>query len=188
MVSVRWRPLLSTHPCKRFWKFCITHCSMVGEIAATSSLMLCFKSSVVLGFFSYTLLLRYSQRKKSQALRSGDLQGHSIFPLREITRAGNISLRALIAIPAVWAHTVWFQQDGATDTIFRKSILQLKCFVIKLTLAINSLKKIVHFSFYFNLKIVRYFCRTLYNKSSLPTYNIWTDCYLKYSYFQCTPG
>jgi hypothetical protein len=69
-----------------------------------------------------------------------------------ITRAGNISLKTLIAIPAVWAQTVWFQQDGATDTMFRKWILQLKCFEIKLTLAINSLEKIVHFSFYFNLK------------------------------------
>jgi hypothetical protein len=49
-----------------------------------------------------------------------------------------------------------------TDTIFRKRILQLKCLEIKLTLAINSLKKIVPFSFYFNFKIVRFFCRTLY--------------------------
>ena len=36
IMSVRWHPLL-THSCKRFWKFCITRCSMVGEIAATSS-------------------------------------------------------------------------------------------------------------------------------------------------------
>jgi hypothetical protein len=49
-----------------------------------------------------------------------------------------------------------------TDTIFKKWILQLKCFEIKLKLAINSLKKIVHFWFYFNLKIIRFFCRTLY--------------------------
>ena len=64
IVSVRWRPLLSTHSHKHFWKFCITRCSMVGEIAATSSLMFCFRSTVVLGFFSYTLPLRYPQRKK----------------------------------------------------------------------------------------------------------------------------
>ena len=64
IVSVRWRPLLSTHSPKRFWKFYITRCSMVGEITATSSLMFCFKSTVVLGFFSCTLLLRYPQRKK----------------------------------------------------------------------------------------------------------------------------
>jgi hypothetical protein len=57
---------------------------MVGETAATSSLMFCFKSTVVLGFSSYTVLLRYPQRKKLQALRSGDLAGHSIFPLHEI--------------------------------------------------------------------------------------------------------
>jgi hypothetical protein len=31
-VSVRWRPLSSTHSRKRFWKFCITRCSMLGEI------------------------------------------------------------------------------------------------------------------------------------------------------------
>ena len=53
IVSVKWRPL-SKHSPKRFWKFC-----MLGEIAATSSLMFCSKSTAVLGFFSYTLLLRY---------------------------------------------------------------------------------------------------------------------------------
>ena len=101
IVSVRWHPLLSTHSHKHFWKFCITHCSMVVEIAATSSLIFCFKSTAVLGFFSYTLLLRYPQRKKLQALRSGDLAGHSILPLCEITRAGNISLRTQIVVLAV---------------------------------------------------------------------------------------
>ena len=64
IVSVKWRPLLSTHSPKRFWNFCITRCSMLGEIADTSSLMFCFKSTVVLGIFSYTLLLRYPKRKK----------------------------------------------------------------------------------------------------------------------------
>jgi len=64
IVYVRWRPLLSTHSPKCFWKFCFTRCSILVETAATSSLMFCFKSTVVLGFFSYTLLLRYPQRKK----------------------------------------------------------------------------------------------------------------------------
>jgi hypothetical protein len=64
IMYVRWRPLLSTHFPKRFWQFCITCCSMLGEIATTSFLMFCFKSTIVLGFFSYTLLLRYPQRKK----------------------------------------------------------------------------------------------------------------------------
>ena len=59
-MSVRWRLLLSTHSPKRSWKFCVTPCSMLAEIATTSSLMFCFKSTVVLGF----LLLRYPQRKK----------------------------------------------------------------------------------------------------------------------------
>jgi len=64
IVSVRWRLLLSKHFPKRFWKLCITRCSMLGEIAATSSLMFCFESTLVLGFFSCILLLRYPQRKK----------------------------------------------------------------------------------------------------------------------------
>jgi len=63
IVSVRWHPL-SKHSPKRFWKFCITRCSMLGEIAYTSSLMFCSKSTIVLGFFSYTLLLRYPQRNR----------------------------------------------------------------------------------------------------------------------------
>jgi hypothetical protein len=58
---------------------------MDGKIAATSSLIFCFKSTVFLGFFLYTLLLGYSQRKKLQALRLGDLAGNSVFPLHEIT-------------------------------------------------------------------------------------------------------
>jgi hypothetical protein len=36
------------------------------------------------------LLFRYSLRKKSQALRWGNLAGHAIVPLREITRTGNV--------------------------------------------------------------------------------------------------
>jgi len=94
IMSVRW------HSRKCFWKFRIIRCSMVGEIVATLSLMFCFKSTIALGFFSYTLILRYPQRK-SQALRSGDLADHSIFPLREIIRAGIISLRARITVLTV---------------------------------------------------------------------------------------
>ena len=71
IVSLRWCPL-STYSRKRFWKFCITRCTMVGETAATSSLMFCFKSTVVLGFFSYTLLLSYprvrSRRRWDRAI------------------------------------------------------------------------------------------------------------------------
>jgi len=53
-----------------------------------------------------------------------------------------------------------------TDTIFRKWMLLLKCFELKIILVINSRKKIVYFSFYFNLKIVTFFfCRTLYKES-----------------------
>jgi len=97
IVSVRWRPLLSTHSRKRFWKFWITRCSTV----ATASLMFCFKSTVVSGFFPCTLLLRYPQRKKSHVLRLGDFAGHSVFPLCEITQVENISLWTRIAVLTV---------------------------------------------------------------------------------------
>jgi hypothetical protein len=82
-----------------------------------------------------------------------------------------------------------------TNTIFKKWILQLKFFEIKLMLAINSLKKIVQFLFHFNLKIVRCFCRTLYfstlessptlhrNLKPQNTYN--TECGLHYVHLLC---
>jgi hypothetical protein len=64
---------LLKHSLKRFWKFWITRCSMVGEIAATSSMMFCFKSTLVLGFFLYfrTLVLEISSEEK--ILRLGTL-------------------------------------------------------------------------------------------------------------------
>jgi hypothetical protein len=65
-----WRPLLSTHSRKRFWKSCITRRSMVGENAATSPLMFCFKSTVVLGFFLH-LALEISSEE--EVLRLGTL-------------------------------------------------------------------------------------------------------------------
>jgi hypothetical protein len=42
---------------------------MVGEIAATSSLMFCFKFTVLLGFFSYTPALEISSEE--EILRPG---------------------------------------------------------------------------------------------------------------------
>lgn len=89
--------------CNRLWKLWITPYRMMGETGATSSLILSFKSSIVLGRFSYTLLLIYPQRKKSQALRLGDLADHSTFHLGDIMQAGNMSLRTHIAFLLVWA-------------------------------------------------------------------------------------
>ena len=88
-----WCPLLPTHSRKFFCKFCVTLCSMVGEIATTSSLVFCSKCTVVFGFFSYTLLLSYPQSKKSQALWSAILQviQYSLFvrsPLLGTSRCG----------------------------------------------------------------------------------------------------
>ena len=69
-MCVRWRPL-STHSPKRFWQFCITRCSMLGEIAATSSLMFCFKSTFAFGFFFVHLGLEISSEE--EVLRLGTL-------------------------------------------------------------------------------------------------------------------
>ena len=74
-VSVRWRPL-STHSPKRFWKFCFTRCSMLGENAATSFLMFCFKSTILLGFFSYTFAHEISSEE--EVLRLGTLVSMNI--------------------------------------------------------------------------------------------------------------
>ena len=70
-MSVRWRLLLSTHSPKRFWKFRITRCSMLGEIAVTSSLMFCFKSTVVVAFLFVHLALEISSEE--EVLRLGTL-------------------------------------------------------------------------------------------------------------------
>jgi hypothetical protein len=47
IVSVRWRPLLLTHPPQAFLEV-LHHSLQRVEIVATSSLMFCFKSTVVL--------------------------------------------------------------------------------------------------------------------------------------------
>jgi hypothetical protein len=83
MTSVRWRPLLSTSPAS-------VSGSSASLVAAWLEKLLplfpdvLFHSSVVLGFFPYTFLLRYPQREKSQALRSGDLAGHLTFWYRNL--------------------------------------------------------------------------------------------------------
>jgi len=47
-IQCLWGGIPCQHiPPKCFWKFCITRCSMLGEIAATSSLIFCFKSAVI---------------------------------------------------------------------------------------------------------------------------------------------
>jgi len=55
---------------------------------------------------------------------------------------------------------------------FNSGFKGLKCFELKIILVINLRKKIVYFSFYLNLKIVRFFCRTLYIKP--------TECRLRH--------
>jgi len=58
-------------PRKRFWKFCITRCSMLGEIAATSSLMFCFKLHRCPWFLFVHLALEISSEE--EVLRLGTL-------------------------------------------------------------------------------------------------------------------
>jgi hypothetical protein len=148
IVSVRRRPLL-THSPKRFWKFCISRCSILGEIAAISSLMFCFKSKVVLGFFSYTLLLRYPQRKKYCD------RGHSFRWILKCRR--NIN----------WVTT--------TESLFLKIVSTAKtrrctdqcsmatkmlCVLLEGHSRTNFPRQRFHSQLY--RQIIRYFCRTLY--------------------------
>jgi hypothetical protein len=150
-VSVRWRSLL-THSRKRFWKFCITHCSMVGEIAATFSLMFCFKSTVVLGFFSYTLLLRYPQRKKycdyEHSFRRILKCRRNIFWVK----TESLFLK-YVSTAKTWCYTdqrsmatemFWVSLEGHSRT--------------------NSPRQRFHSQLCY--QIVRYFCRTLYIRTS----------------------
>jgi hypothetical protein len=94
MVSVRWHPFLSTHSCKHFWKFCITHCSMIAKTDA---------SCPTLSLVYFRTTCSWDIPRRLQALRSGNIAGHSILPLYEITRARNNSLRNRVAVLTVWA-------------------------------------------------------------------------------------
>jgi hypothetical protein len=146
-VSVRWRPLLSTYFRKRLWKFCIIRCNMLGEIAATSSLMFCFKSTVVLGFFSYTLLLRYPQRKKYCD------KGHSFRWIlkcrRNILRVKTESL-FLKYVSTAKARCSTDQRSMATEKLWVSLEGRLRT---------NSPRQRFHSQLF--CKIVRYFCWTL---------------------------
>jgi len=161
-VSVRWRPL-STHSPKRFWKFCIIRCSMLGEIAATSSLMISFKSTVVLGFFSYTLLLRYPQRKKYCDY------GHSFWWILNC-----------------WRNIIWVK----TESLFLKyvSTAKARCSTDQRSMATemlwvslegrsrtNSPRQRFHWQPF--CKIVRYVCRTLYLEIHYSLIILLLNCY-----------
>jgi hypothetical protein len=84
---------------------------MVAEIPANYFLNFSFKSTVVFAFSLHIVNEQYVgptatpassySGKNVQAFRSGDIAGHSMFSLREITRAGNITLRTRIAVHAV---------------------------------------------------------------------------------------
>ena len=147
-MSVRWRPL-STHSHKRFWKFCITCCSMMGEIDTTSFLMFCFKSTVVLGFFSYTLLLRCPQRKKYCDW------GHSFRCILKCRRNINwVTTTESLFLKIVYtAKTLCStdQRSMATDMLWVSLEGRLRT---------NSPRQRLHSQLF--CKIVRYFCRTLY--------------------------
>ena len=71
-MSVSWRPLLSIHSRKCFWKFCITHCSTLWENAAISTFMFSFKSTVVFGFFSCAFALEITPEEEVVGV---DMQG-----------------------------------------------------------------------------------------------------------------
>jgi len=146
-----WRPLLSTHSPKRFWKFCITLCSMLGETDATSSLMFCLKSTAVLGFFSYSLLLRYPQRKKYCD------QGHSFRWIlkcrRNILWVKTESL-FLKYVSTAKARCSTDQHSMATEMLWVSLAERSRT---------NSSRRLFHSQLF--CKIARYFCRTLYEDS-----------------------
>jgi hypothetical protein len=54
-------------------------------------------------------------------------------------------------------------KDATLHTLYSGSVYCIKMFWDKDNFSNNSRKKVVYFLFYFNLKIIRFFCRTLYN-------------------------
>ena len=116
--SVRWHPLLSTHCRKCFWNFCITSCSMLGEINATSSVVICFKSTVVLRSFSYNLLFRYAQRHWDRVI----LQAiHNSFFVRSRELGTSHRGLAVWAIaPYWWNQPVWVSTSSLRNSDSRK--------------------------------------------------------------------
>ena len=91
--------------------------------------------------------------EKQRLLQKEILQGQSL--LLELLRTSNECVRISSEVLRL-RECADNKGRHLTDTIFRKWILSLKCFEIKLILVINSRKKIVYFSFYCNFKIVRF--------------------------------
>ena len=145
-MYVRWRPS-SAHSPKRFWKFCITRCSMLGEIAATSSLMFCFKSTVVLGFFSYTFALEISSEEA--VLRLGTLVPMNIECRRNIlwVKTESLFLKYISTATARCSTDQPALHGNWNASLVGRS-------------RTNSPRQRFHSQLF--CKIVRYFCRTLY--------------------------
>jgi hypothetical protein len=144
-VCVRWLPL-STHSPKRLC--CFTHCRMLGEIAAAPSLMLCFKSTVVLGFFSYTLLLRYPQRKKYCD------QGHSFRWTLKCRR----NILWVMTEPLFLKYVSTAKARCSTDQ--HSMATEMLWVLLEVRSRTNSPRQRFHSQLCY--QIIRYFCWTLY--------------------------
>jgi hypothetical protein len=90
-------------------KLSMTDASILSGIAWTSSRILVLRVSKSGIRVAKTRLLRYPQRKKLQAVRSGDLAGHGMSPKREMILPANTPRnvvnvsRAVCAVaPSCW--------------------------------------------------------------------------------------
>jgi hypothetical protein len=66
-------------------RFSITRLVICSRIAAISSFILCFSSSIVVGLEMKRLFLRYPHKKQPQVERSGKCAEHGTSPPREMT-------------------------------------------------------------------------------------------------------
>jgi len=124
---------------------------MLGGIAATSSLMFCFKSTVVLGFFSYTLLLRYPQRKKYCDY------GHSFRWILKCRR--NINWVTTTESLFFFKYVSTAKARCSTDQ--RSVATEMLWVSLEGRSRTNSPRQRFHWQLCY--QIVRYFCRTLYH-------------------------
>ena len=89
------------HCCKRVWKLPYTRLRRSSSIAATSSIMVCLSSWIVMIRHWNTRSFRNPHRKKSGTVRSGDRAGQAMSPKQEIT-VRNISRTTAILFRTVW--------------------------------------------------------------------------------------
>lgn len=98
----KWAPPALKRIMDLFIAFSITMLRNCGGIFNISARILFFNTFKVRGLFAYTNDFKYSQRKKSGTVKSGELAGQAKSPKREIRRDRKVSYKIRIVSRANW--------------------------------------------------------------------------------------